>query len=646
MRRYEGALASYMLKRRYSFVLADSKFLIGDTTAMTEAGGNIFAVLKYQVRTDTKMAVYSTLESVTTVCEHCLRLEETQMCSDIPQCLDSVDKAHHEMADDGRNVNWGYYRLYPYYPDPGRRRPGLYYCMKPEDGEHGGCTTSLEDALFNYITESLNKSVTGTSIHDIQRLTRPVVSWSEDNAGTEVSATNWIVPLDFYPMRSPDESVTSLKFITADGVHQRVPYFAVYTQPLDLTTWAVVPGLLLLLLAVVLMTTKSDNPRVDAGNVMRWGLFWLHSVLLDQVQFPRVRKARAGFRALINSLLLLAFILAFAVNIIYKSVLNVNYVTVNELICPWSRLDQLINFTALYIPTGVYIWNQLEHYHSYEKHEPKHRVALRMMYTCWSNLFQKEPIDEIFCMYDDEVGSAWTRASLRAYNSESCMDKMPEMLGVKAAEYPMCFDDRTIVLGRFFRLFQHFPMSALDTYVKFQMTQPGTALLVTESTFPAIWETFERAMVGDPSLRFSHNYFSATDRSVFGKRPSRLIVTAGMPESQSRLVTARVHNMLATGTWEMWVSMEICRKKKSNLERETLQAFAPISMNHDGFYVLLLMTGALTALSIVSLLAGICVTAMSKIVLPSRFTTLFRKPTKATKVHVLPSNNGRSRDAQ
>ena len=94
-------------------------------------------------------------------------------------------------------------------------------------------------------------------------------------------------------------------------------------------------------------------------------------------------------------------------------------------------------------------------------------------------------------------------------------------------------------------------------YVKYQMMQPGMALLVTEVMFPTIWEKYERAIEEDRSLKFSHNYYSDTDRTVFVKQPPRLHVVAGMPESHTRLVTDRVHSVLSTGTWEFWTSAKI-----------------------------------------------------------------------------------------
>ena len=313
MRPDEGALAWYILKQRYSFLVVnyEASGQLSDKTSFAEMGGNHFVVLKYQVRKGREMEAYTTLESVTTVCEHCLRHNRTKICSDVSECLRLVGQAHQEMEDDGRNVNWIVQRSAKLH-GTGRRNPGHYYCIRLKQAQYGRCTQSLEAAFLNYITGSLNESVTGIPESG---QSRPIISWSEDSLVLEDFGSIHLLPLNFYPMVHPNESVTSLKFITADGVNRRVPYYAVCTAPLDLGTWVGALGLFFILLSLVTATTKSDKPEVPAGNIMRWGLFWVYSVLLDQVEFPRVRRARVGFRALISSLLVVTFVLTCSGNI-------------------------------------------------------------------------------------------------------------------------------------------------------------------------------------------------------------------------------------------------------------------------------------------------------------------------------------------
>ena len=353
------------------------------------------------------------------------------------------------------------------------------------------------------------------------RLDGAVIAWSEDTSALDMLAAVYILPLTLYPMLSPNESVTNFKFITADGFSQRIPHLAVYSRPLDLGTWMTALGLFLIFLILVTVTSKSDNPRANGGQIMCWGLFWIYGILLDQADFPTFRKVRAGFRILICSLLVTSFALAIVVSNSYRSILNVNYVTGNEVLCPWSRLDQLINFSALYIPTGACLWKQMDLLSKPQK--TKDQVTFLMSTKCFTEEWQrcKEMIDETLCIFNDELYLALIRVRNRG---SSCWEKNEEMLGVQAVDDTTCFDPRIILLGKHHRIFQRFPLAELETYVKNQMTQPRTALLVTERTFPVIWEKFEDAMREDPGLMFSHNYLRDADSTLFVKQRARLFV--------------------------------------------------------------------------------------------------------------------------
>ena len=176
MRPDEGYLAWYMLKQRHSFLLVHHDTSFRDRTDLTEGGGNVFMVLKYQMRTHASMGACSILESVTAVCEHCLRIEITRMCSALSQCLHLADQAYNELTDDGRNAQWVFVRSSAKQQDleKGRRNPGSYYCIRPHHSKHGRCTQSLQDALLNYITGSLNESVTGIAMPGPDRPNAPM----------------------------------------------------------------------------------------------------------------------------------------------------------------------------------------------------------------------------------------------------------------------------------------------------------------------------------------------------------------------------------------------------------------------------------------------------------------------------------------
>ena len=119
-------------------------------------------------------------------------------------------------------------------------------------------------------------------------------------------------------------------------------------------------GAFLSLLTLIALTLKLDNPGVSGGKILGWDLFSFYGILLDQGEFPVTLQARSGFRGLTTGLLVTSIVLAFVLNNSYRAVLNVNYVTGNELLCPWRRLDQLMNFSVLYVPAGSCLWNRIE----------------------------------------------------------------------------------------------------------------------------------------------------------------------------------------------------------------------------------------------------------------------------------------------
>ena len=200
-------------------------------------------------------------------------------------------------------------------------------------------------------------------------------------------------------------------------------------------------------------------------------------------------------------------------------------------------------------------------------------------------------------------------AMVRVLNRGSdCLEMSEKNLAVEAAGDTTCFDPRITLLRKYHRIFQRFPLAQLESYVKNQLTQPGTALLVTERTFPVIWKKFEDAMREDLGLRFSYNYLRAADSTIFVKQRARLLVVSAMPESYTRLVTDRVHNIMTAGIWEFWNTLSTRRMNESKFESVEIADFTPISMKHDGVYLLLLATGVMMGLSVASFFASVCFT--------------------------------------
>ena len=105
------------------------------------------------------------------------------------------------------------------------------------------------------------------------------------------------------------------------------------------------------------------------------------------------------------------------------------------------------------------------------------------------------------------------RLQSRGYN---CWIKTEDILGATAISGDTsCVDPIIASLSKFNTMFERFPLAKLPTYVKTKLAQPGTALLVTERTFPGIWQMFEQAKNGHHYwLQFCEN-FHAFPLSLF-----------------------------------------------------------------------------------------------------------------------------------
>ena len=618
MRLHEGKLAWYKLKQRYSFVLLDYPTRLRGDMHIYYYGGNLAIVLKYEGNKKNETGAYGSLECATVYCDHCLQPEQMVTCSSISHCLKLVGQAHEEMAQGGSLAKWFFYAQRSASDNAGREKPFNYYCSRPEHAKARQCTVSLKDAMFNYLAGSLNISVSG------QRIARgaavPEISWSGDHFTVEEHAVEDLLPLNVYPMLSPTESTSGLKFITADGVYSADLALSIYSQPFDLAIWGAALGLFFVLLVMIALTFKAEDDKVNVCKTIGWGFFWAYSILLDQVDFPVIRKARAGARLLIGSFLVISLVLAFVLNNSYRAVLNVDYITGDELICPRDRLDQLVNLTTLYIPTGACVW---KHLIELKPHGPLFSgkdvelLTFTTGYFCgasqrWSHC--KEPIDGILCTLHEE--KAVTTLQVGTHH-ENCKRSVDSFLGRtedrKTPGFEHCWDPRLRLLWRLNRIFKYFPLAELETYIKGQVSQPGTALVVNERMFPVVWNKFEKAMQEDRNLKFGHNYFDDSDTTLVKKR-TRLFVASGMPQAHTRLVTGRMHNLLGSGTWEFWISLETQRMKEHRFEKAPLSAVTPISMKHDSVYVLLIITGALGGLSAVSFFTSLGLVWVHKVV--------------------------------
>ena len=142
--------------------------------------------------------------------------------------------------------------------------------------------------------------------------------------------------------------------------------------------------------------------------------------------------------------------------------------------------------------------------------------------------------------------------------------------------------------------FQYSPDDQLPIHIRNELANPKTAFLTIESFLPAAWAVFEEAMRRNKSLKFSHNYFSPEDTTL-RKRESRIIVGSGMPEKYTRVVTDRAHHLQSAGIWKLLLSRVYDNFERANprLGQAVIPDFVPLTLHHDGVYLLLQVTSGL-----------------------------------------------------
>ena len=360
---FEQCTRAYKLKDRHSVILAfKDKFEMettkSDRSARYPAGGNTLLVLFYALTIgDT---TFSAIQSGLLLCEHCVQLRDNIACSTVETCLRNFELSYGQAVRDGKAITW---EFLPSEFRPVDQSTGKFAvfknCIYPKNQSSMDCATFPKDAMLNFIAGSLNNSLMAPRIVDGMR--SPVMTWSEDSVRMwKVSLANKMLQIQVYPMRSENRSGISLKFVTADGVDYKRPSLSMYTQPLDTDLW--LGSLGFFALAVIMIATVSNvvegaSPAKSAG----WSVFWLYGAVIDQIQdVPRGQTTTT--RLLIARVLSITYLLAYVVTNHYKAALNVNYIAGNELVPLWHRIDQLLNFTVLYVPMGPCTWEIVREY--------------------------------------------------------------------------------------------------------------------------------------------------------------------------------------------------------------------------------------------------------------------------------------------
>ena len=598
----------YKLKDRYSIILAfkekfEAKSATMDRSAGRPGGGNVLLALLYDSGTGNS-AKYPAIQSALVICEHCVRLQRNITCSSVETCLTRTELTYQWTAQGGKAITWGFLPS-DFRPlrNGTQRFTTFQHCLYRREQHNLDCATFPKHAMMNYIVGGLNNTLMApTDRFSMQNLRRPGIAWSEDDLWMErVAVTRDILQIQVYPMRSENKSRTSLRFITADGVEYRIPSLSMYTQPLDTALWLGSLGffiLAILMIALVGKVAEGTSPVVSA----QWSMFWLYGAVVEQVQaVPRARKSTA--RNLVAQVLSVAFLLAFLMSNYYRAELNVNYIAGNDLVPVWHRIDQILNFTALYVPMGTCTWEIAKELAQLDK-DDELLSGNKLHFGCTMGLkqFCRGLEDELPCVLSDEKDDlVWAGRGGVCSSYVHYMQRNGRKLKPMT---PECQRKRINVLRGLNRRLKYVPVDQLATYVRNHLTKPNTALISTEAMLGVLWKEFEKAMEEDPKLKFSHNLFSPQDTTI-ANRDSRLQIVSGMKPEYTRVVTDRVHSLLSTGVWDFWIDIGIWRNKLLKLDRFTVPDFAPLTLKHDGMYLLFMLIGIFLGLSGVVFVTGL-----------------------------------------
>ena len=421
-----------------------------------------------------------------------------------------------------------------------------------------------------------------------QNCRHPAVAWSEDDLWMErISLTRAMLQIQIYPMRSENKSKRSLRFITTDGVEYRIPSVTMYTQPLDTALWLGTLGFFALAVITIAFVSK------DVKSV-GWNILWLYGVLVDQVQaVPRGRIGGRAARILLVQILFLWFLLAYVMSDHYRAVLNVNYITGNELVPKWHRIDQLWNFTAIYITMGPCTSDAARGSIGQEKLFPWR--SLYHACTLTSKAYCKGPEDEVACLLSAEREDLiWAGQGGLCATYVQYMNQNESQLGRMT---PDCQKERINVLRSLSRRLKYIRLDQLGSTVPTNLSKPKTALIISEAEFGQKWKVFEMAMRKDSRLKFSHNLFSPEDNTL-ANRDSRLQLVSGMKDEYTKVVTDRLNSLLTTGVWDFWIHVNTWRQKEGRVDRHhAITDFVPLTLRHDGMHLLFIGVGILWGLS-------------------------------------------------
>ena len=555
-------------------------------------------------------------------------------CATAAECLQLGTNMAEAQLDKGRNVKWLVLRedikLGPAFNKSGfTTAPCHWPFFARRQGSHNECAVlSTQEAALSFSVSALNSTVLATKMgHYNDRKHRlPRIHWSTaDSYYEDVATADVVYPLRIFPFDTSNQSQTSLKLITADGVRTKKPSVDLYLTPFDLASWTGTLVLLIIVTGTVIAVLTKQRGYDSTRRMLRRALFWISSALLEQPDDSNFSRSRTT-SGVPSGLLMLALFMCSAVNNLYRAYLNVGYLTGNELETKWEEIKQVQDNASdfiLYFALGNCAWETVENYHQNEVTDDRfmkvglHYLELALARACADGC--REPADGAICAFRTE----YVKLSGLARDTYSpCWTALSHPLGIEQIfigkqikeTAALCPSSRVQFLWKINPNFRYVPFRNLQKVIWDELTKPKTALVTTKDFLPHVWPEFENVMRANRSLLFHHNYHRREEDTSIPQDPTRLVIVSGLKLEYSKLVTDRAQILLSSGVWKFW-DVQYRRVRRARvLAKVGVDAFGPLTMYHDAIQLLFVFLGALLAAGMAAfvgeVVVGFCRIAM------------------------------------
>ena len=614
----EGAIAGYRLYPTYAVVLTPQKYAFQYVLDLRRDDfvidmydfslGQIYIFLFYARKG---------VESAILTCYHCPEQFYRITCRGAQTCVDMARHAFDSVTDEGRSIRWRFRnyestatdaRQSDYNYDPSIRNlviPGFKrapFCgLKATN--NCAATTSVTDTMVSYAFSDLNSTVLEAPLTGANRfrLPLPSVSRSREDRVLLLTAESMLQPLQGSPIPSARNQRLGLRFVTADGIQNIGLSTELYLRPFDKWVWiGVISVFIIAGTAIAVAATGFGSTRpLDA---FTWTVYWIYGAMLEQPDAPVLQKDKANktIERFVAQVLLVILLMACVLNNFYRAVLNVNYISGTQYGTVWTRLDQLQNFT-LYVAHSSCSWSQNDDGQKMISDSIKAGGMKAFDKACTAEC--QTAVEEAFCaLWNEMIRIVWTNQG-----NEACQSLLANVMETEAdwsekerlSLLTTCDSKRVKLLFRLQRNLLHFSIDKIDTIITDKLSQAATALITTEEYLPRIWEHFEKVMKTHRRVKFSNNYFSTADTTI-PQDEEWFLVGSAMGRRYTRLVTDRVRTMMSSGVLAFWSSLDRAKQEFERLKFFRLEDFAPLTLRHDGIYLLLRLYGYLMVVCILA----------------------------------------------